>query len=94
MATRRDFIKNTGIIAAGLGLSSFKGLPGAESYRRIAGAGGRINLACIGAGNRGASIIKEFEQTGLANIVALCDVDMGAKHTRQIMGDFPKAKLF
>lgn len=54
----------------------------------------RVNLACVGLGNRAADIIKELYKTGLCNIVALCDVDLGAKHTQEILGLFPDAPKF
>src|SRR5690606_13610473 len=57
-------------------------------------ATGKVNLACVGIGNRGAQIIKELHATGLANIVALCDVDMGAPHTAEILEMFPKVPRF
>lgn len=61
---------------------------------RLANPSERVNLACVGIGNRGGEIIAEFAKTGLANIVALCDVDMGAPHTQKIMSQFPNAKRF
>ncbi len=54
----------------------------------------KVNLACIGIGNRGGEIIPELYKTGLANIVALCDVDMGAPHTLAIMKKFPDVPRF
>lgn len=54
----------------------------------------RVKLALIGIGNRGGQISKDLFATGLCEIVALCDVDMGAKHTQEIIGMFPKAKQF
>lgn len=54
----------------------------------------RVNLAVVGIGNRGAQIINELYATGLCNIVALCDVDMGAPHTSEIIKKFPKAPRF
>lgn len=38
--------------------------------------------------------MNDLENTGLANIVALCDVDMGAPHTQKMMEKCPKAKRF
>lgn len=63
---------------------------------RAAGAAAneKVNLACVGIGNRAAEIINELHKTGLANIVALCDVDMGAKHTQSILKKFPKVPRF
>lgn len=54
----------------------------------------KVNLACIGIGNRGGEIIAALHATGLANIVALCDVDMGAKQTQAILQKFPDAPRF
>ncbi len=56
---------------------------------RLAGANERVNIACCGIGNQGGGIINTFYNTGLANIVALCDVDMGAPHTNRILEAFP-----
>lgn len=96
MVTRRNFLKKAGVAGAGLALGSIGTMSAlsAESFRRVNGANKKVNLACVGIGYRGGDIIKEFEKTGLANVVALCDVDMGAKHTQEIMGKFPNAKRF
>ncbi|MDU1890120.1 MAG: Gfo/Idh/MocA family oxidoreductase [Dysgonomonas sp.] len=96
MVTRRNFLKKASVATAGLAISGISSLNSvrAESYNRVDGANEKVNLACVGIGYRGGDIIKELNRTGLANIVALCDVDMGAKHTQEIMGKFPKAKQF
>lgn len=57
-------------------------------------ANDRVNLACIGIGNRGGEIINALYDTGLANIVALCDVDMGAPHTIELLKKFPDVPRF
>jgi hypothetical protein len=54
----------------------------------------KINLACVGIGNRGGQIIRALVATGQVNVVALCDTDMGAKHTQGIMNMFPNAPRF
>jgi predicted dehydrogenase len=66
----------------------------AASYSRVVGANEKVNLACVGIGFQGGEIIKRFAQTGLANVVALCDVDLGAKHTQEILAMFPNARRF
>ncbi len=53
-----------------------------------------MNLACCGIGNRGADDVKAFHATGLVNIVALCDTDMGAPHTQAILKMFPNVPRF
>lgn len=92
---RRDFLKNGSLLAGGLLLSKFDLDATNKKYkpRKIA-ASEKVNLACIGIGNRGGEIIKELFQTGECNIVALCDTDMGAPHTLEIMNKFPDAKRF
>ncbi|MDR1455974.1 MAG: Gfo/Idh/MocA family oxidoreductase [Tannerella sp.] len=92
MYTRRNFLKTATVASAGLAMGG-AGL-NAASYRRVAGANEKVNLACIGIGFRGSEIIREFAKTGLANVVALCDVDMGAKHTQEVMAMFPEARRF
>ena len=92
MTTRRNFLKTATLASAGLAMGGLN--LNASSYGRIAGANEKINLACVGIGFRGNEIIKEFAKTGLANIVALCDVDMGAKHTQEIMAQYPDAPRF
>lgn len=83
---RRDFLKTT-LAAAALSTVIPKSL-------RAVGANEKVNLACCGIGNRGAAVIKELVATGLVNVVALCDTDMGAPHTLEILKLFPNAPRF
>lgn len=82
---RRSFLK--GVLATGV-LSAFSPniLPAAP--------GDKVRLACVGIGNRGADVIRELHRTGLAEVVALCDTDMGAKHTESILRMFPNVPRF
>jgi len=54
----------------------------------------KVNLACCGIGNRGKDVVNGLYETGLANIVAFCDVDMGAPHTLEILNKFPDVPRF
>jgi predicted dehydrogenase len=54
----------------------------------------KVRLACIGIGNRGREVTQSLYETGLAEIVALCDTDMGAPHTEAILKLFPNAPRF
>ena len=92
MTSRRNFLKTATFASAGLALGSTH--LNASSYRQIIGANEKVNLACVGIGFQGGEIIKAFAKTGLANVVALCDIDMGAKHTQEIMAMFPDAPRF
>jgi hypothetical protein len=58
------------------------------------GPNDKINLALCGIGNQGGDIAKRFYQSSLCNIVALCDTDMGAPHTAELMKMFPDARRF
>lgn len=60
----------------------------------LAPAGERVNLACIGIGNQGGSDVFSHYNTGLCNIVALCDVDMGAPQTQKVLKQFPNVPRF
>jgi predicted dehydrogenase len=96
MITRRTFLKTGGLATVGLAVGGLNALNSmtASGAARVAGANKRVNLACVGVGNRGADIINEFEKTGLANIVALCDVDLGAPHTQAILSKYPNVRKF
>ena len=86
---RRTFLK--GILAA----SAFSALPAFPSYARTTTKSGKkVNLACCGIGNRGADVVEAMYKTGLANIVALCDVDMGGPQTLKILKKFPNVPRF
>jgi len=87
--TRRNFLRNTAMVGGGLLLSQT-----ALAGMKRASANERVNLACIGVGNRAGEIIKDFHKTGLCNIVALCDVDMNAPHTLEILSLFPDVPRF
>jgi len=54
----------------------------------------RINLACCGIGQRGGAIINDLMNTGMFNLVALCDTQMGAKHTEGTLKKYPDVPRF
>ena len=83
---RRSFLK--GALATGA-LTAFS-----PAILRAAPGGDKVRLACIGIGNRGNDVIQSLHKTGLAEIVALCDTDMGAKHTEPILKMFPNVPRF
>lgn len=93
MSSRRKFIRSATLATAGVTIGTHWSAS-AKSYNRIIGANKKVNLACIGIGNRGGEILNALHDTGLANIVALCDIDMGAPHTQKNIDKFPNAKRF
>ncbi|OQP57301.1 oxidoreductase [Niastella vici] len=85
--SRRDFLKNTSLAAAGFFI-----VP-----RHVLGKGyiapsDKLNIAGIGVGGKGTSDLAEFAKSPKVNIVALCDVDdRQAVKSRQ---SFPKAPYY
>jgi predicted dehydrogenase len=86
--SRREFIKNTGITAAG-----FIILP-----RHVLGGKGflapsdRLVIAGVGVGGKGESDIDSFYKSGKADIAYLCDVD--DRRAATTVKNFPKAKYY
>ena len=89
---RRSFLK--GVLATGaVSIFTPRSLFAADGSVATAGTG-KVNLACCGIGNRGAEDVMSLHATGLANIVALCDTDMGAPHTQKVLKQFPNVPRF
>ncbi len=87
--SRRSFLKKSIIVGGALTLASSP-----LGSIVMAKPNERVNLAAIGIGFRGGEILMELHKTGLCNIVALCDVDMGAKHTEAAIKQFPDVPRF
>lgn len=86
--SRRDFIKNTALGAAG-----FMIVP-----RHVLGGKGflapsdRLTIAGVGVGGKGRSDIDHFFKSGKADIAFLCDVD--DRRAEATVKAFPKAKYY
>jgi len=95
MVNRREFIRKAGLGALAVAAAStdpFHGFTASAANQKQdkpVSAGEKINIALIGIGNRGQQNAQEIIRTGMANVVALCDVDMGAKHTQWTISKFP-----
>jgi len=85
---RREFLKKSMLAMGGLSI-----LPSNVMFGNILPSD-KVNLAGIGIGHRGGEILKALHATGLANVVALCDVDMGAEHTQGVIKMFPDVPRF
>ena len=94
--SRRSFLKNALLLSAATALPTIwtKASAGSPLGTGPVNAGEKVNLACIGIGNQGGSDVMSLYNTGLANIVALCDVDMGAPHTLKVLEKFPDVPRF
>ncbi|MDR2982043.1 MAG: Gfo/Idh/MocA family oxidoreductase [Puniceicoccales bacterium] len=85
---RRTFLK--GVLA--VGALSFSSRLLGQSTGSL--PGDKVRLACVGIGNRGADVVNSLHATGLAEIVALCDTEMEAPHTQNILKKFPNVPRF
>ena len=86
--TRRNFIKNTVALAAGLYIIPRHVLGG----KGFIAPSDRLIVAGIGAGGKGEGDLNEFFKSGKADIAFLCDVDDRQSATSR--GRFPKAKYY
>ncbi len=76
--TRRQFSKLAASTAA------FSSIPGS-----VLGANEKVNVAIIGCGGMGGNDGNQVFRTGLVNVVALCDVALGTKHTAGVEAKYP-----
>jgi hypothetical protein len=91
---RKEFIKkSSAALAAVAGCAIIPSYVLGKSFGHVAPSD-KVNVACCGIGNRGGDVLNNLYKTGLANIVAICDVDMGAPHTLENMQKFPNARRF
>src|SRR6056297_1202043 len=84
--SRKDFLSKTAAAAAG-----FTFVPSAV----VSGLGhtppsDKLNIACVGVGGRGSSVIGQIAET--ENIVALCDVDW--RYSKEEFERYPDARKF
>src|SRR5688572_33137814 len=69
LPTRRTFLKSSAVAAAAFTLPRFSiGQSGPS-------ANSKINVACIGIGNRGFYAVSQLMMDPRVNLVAFCDVD-------------------
>ncbi|MEO7216020.1 Gfo/Idh/MocA family oxidoreductase [Mucilaginibacter sp.] len=87
-ASRRDFIKNTSLAAAGFMIVP-RFVLGGKGYTAPSDM---LNVAGVGAGGKGESDIANFAKSGKANIAYLCDVD--DRRAANSVKKFPKAKYY
>ncbi len=76
--TRRDFIKKSAGVSAGLVIGG--ALPGfsASSYKRIFGANNMLRVSVMGVNSRGNALAKNFAFQENCEVIHVCDVDSRA----------------
>jgi len=86
--SRREFLKNSAIAAAGISIVPRHVLGGTG----FTAPSDKLVVAGIGAGGKGESDIKSFHDSGKADIGFLCDVD--DRRAASSRKRFPKAKYY
>jgi predicted dehydrogenase len=96
--SRLDFLKTAGLATSGfvLGQNASASMPVPEIMPDLPGRSQarKVNLALIGIANQGGSDARQFISSGLANIVAVCDVDLDSEGSQATIKQVPKAKQF
>lgn len=85
--TRRDFLKNSSLAAAGFFI-----VPRHVLGRGFVAPSDKLSIAGIGAGGKGKGDLREFATSPNANISFLCDVD--DRQITESVARFPKAKRY
>lgn len=91
--SRRSFLKQAAMLSASTALPGVITKGFGRPIRNFK-SGDKVKLACIGIGNQGGNDVFSFAQTGLAEFVAFCDVDMGAPQTQKVLKAFPNVPRF
>ncbi|CAA6693573.1 MULTISPECIES: Gfo/Idh/MocA family oxidoreductase [unclassified Lentimonas] len=81
--SRRHFLKSSAALGALTILPSYVAL-GAKSSTGLAPSE-KVNVALVGIGNRANGNRKSLYNTGLCNVVALCDIDPDGAHTQEAL---------
>ena len=95
--SRSNFLKTVGLAGSGIilaGTASAKIILPEILPSGSMSTAKKVNLALIGIANQGASDARQFINSNLANIVAVCDVDLDSKGCQEIIKLVPKAKRY
>ena len=101
--SRRDFIRKSGVSIGSLMVlpshvlfskKEIRDASGKVIQKAVVSPNDKVNLACCGVGNRGASVVRDLYATGAANVVALCDINMGGKKTLKTISIHKGANQF
>lgn len=82
-------INRRNALVAGSTVAGLSMIPG-----KVLGANEKVDVAWIGVGGRGPRVIQNFENSGVLNVVALCDVDPENKNMQEMKVKYPNAKVY
>ena len=94
--SRRNFLKSAAIVSAASALPDFGSAMSIRKKTKIpfCNPNEKVKIAFIGIGHRGGQIAKDLYNTGLCEVIALCDVNMGDESTKEVMDMFPRVRKF
>lgn len=85
-SSRRTFLRQAFAASVLGGVGGLNILP---AHARRVSPNSKVRLAIVGCGNRGGSIGEWFMKKDIAEIVTVCDVDLGGKHCAKFLGMLP-----
>jgi len=77
------------LLTAGAATATYSLIPG-----NVLGANNKVNIAYVGLAGRAQQLIPSIERSGETNVVAVCDVDLGASGPSRMANNFSRAKPF
>ena len=96
--SRLNFLKAAGLAASGVMIGSSASAKAVRTEvipnSTVKGPARKVNMALIGIANQGGGDARQFINSGLANIVAVCDVDLDSQGAQETIKLVPKAKQF
>jgi predicted dehydrogenase len=96
--SRLNFLKTAGLAASGVMIGSSASAKAVRteviSNSTVKGPARKVNMALIGIANQGGGDARQFINSSLANIVAVCDVDLDSQGAQETIKLVPKAKQF
>lgn len=92
--SRRKFLTTSLTAGAAMAVLPVRPLRGQAPAGASAPEFPKLNIAFIGIGHQGGDMVKTFTNTGLVNVVALCDVDLLAAHTLEARNLHPSVPTF
>ncbi|WOO39396.1 Gfo/Idh/MocA family oxidoreductase [Rubellicoccus peritrichatus] len=91
--SRRNFLKSSAALGSFIVLPSYVAL-GSKAKSGIKAPSERVNVAFVASGGKGYRNRLIFENSGLMNVVALCDVDLEREEPQKSAAAHPGARQF
>ena len=91
---RRSFIASSAAASSMMFLPNLTVAQSKESKSKGVAPSEKLNMAVIGIGGRGRQVMDSLDATGIVNIVAICDIDIGSDWTAEMRQKFPRPPAY